>query len=144
VANTHTTTSRKPRTAVRAASRPSPRPVAEPDVDDLEGDEPGVSEAEAQEIEAEGHYVTAALCGEDVRVIPPSAWRLSWQRLLSAGEIDAFADKVLHPDDVELLDEIDPTAEEFGQFIADAGQRAGESLGKSSGRSRSGRRTPRR
>jgi hypothetical protein len=114
----------------------------EPD-DTYDGDTPA-DPAEAQEIEARGHYVTAALCGEPMRIIPPGAWRQSWIRKLNAGDIDAFADQVIHPDDLDLYDEIDPTNDEVGQFIADASELAGEPMGKSSGPSRSTRRTRRR
>lgn len=132
-----TATSRKPRTAARAASRPATvRRAAEPDV---EPDDVEVTEAEAQEIEAEGHYVTAELCGDEVRVVPPSAWRLSWQSLLANGQFYAFAEKVLHPDDYDFFVEVDPTNAEFEAFVGDAGEQAGESLGKSRPRSRSGR-----
>ncbi|WP_055693367.1 hypothetical protein [Streptomyces prasinopilosus] len=143
MANTRTTsTSRKPRTAARAASRPTTRreePDVEPDTED-----PEVSAADAQEIEAEGHYVTAELCGEEVRVVPPAAWRVSWQRMLTQGLIYEFAEKILHPDDYEFFEELDPTATEFQEFVTEAGERAGETLGKSAARSRSGRPTRRR
>ncbi|MEU3613531.1 hypothetical protein ABZ725_14605 [Streptomyces sp. NPDC006872] len=119
------------KTAARAQSRPR---VPEPDV----------TEAEAQEIEAEGHYVTVELCGEDLRIIPPAAWRLSYQRLLNAGQVDAFIERVLHPDDVDLFVELDCTGAEFQQFIVDAGEQGGESLGKSPARSRSGKTMRRR
>jgi hypothetical protein len=119
------------KTAARTQSRPR---VPEPDV----------TEAQAQEIEAEGHYVTVELSGEELRIIPPAAWRLSYQRLLNAGQVDAFIERVLHPDDVDLFMELDCTSEEFQKFIADAGEQAGESLGKSPARSRSGRSTRRR
>lgn len=136
-------TSRKPRTAARAASRPATsRRAAEPDVEP-ETDDVEVSAAEAQEIEADG-YVTATLCGEDVQVVPPSMWRTSWQRALNAGQIDLFAEKVLHPDDYEYYLEVDPMLEEWLDFVADASAKSGESLGKSRGRSRSGRPTRRR
>lgn len=102
-----------------------------------------MSAAEAQDIEADG-YVTAELCGEEVQVIPPSLWRMSWQSLLTTGQLYAFAEKVLHPDDYDFFVEVDPTNEEFEAFVADAGNRAGEPLGKSRARSRSGRPTPRR
>lgn len=140
MANTRSTsTSRKPRTAARAASRPATsRRVPEPEVDEQP------TAADAQEIEAEGHYVTAELCGEELRIMPPSGWRLSLQRMLNQGQIDAFAERVLHPDDVDLFFELDPTAAEFQQFIADAGDQSGEPLGKSGGPSRSGRPTRRR
>ncbi|MFF0166843.1 hypothetical protein [Streptomyces prasinus] len=142
----NTSTSRKPRTAARAASRPATtrreEPDVEPDTDETEDTE--VSAADAQEIEAEGHYVTAELCGEEVRVVPPAAWRVSWQRMLTQGLIFEFAEKILHPDDYEFFEELDPTAVEFQEFVADAGERAGETLGKSAARSRSGRPTRRR
>lgn len=138
MANTRTTTSRKPRTAARAASRP---PTGR---QDTEADEPETSAAEAQEAEAEGQYVTALLCSEELQIIPPGQWRQSWQRLLNQGQVDAFAEKVVHPDDLEAFFEIDPTNNELGEFIADAAQQAGESLGKSPGPSTSPRRTRRR
>ena len=65
-----TSTSRKPRTAARAASRPAATRRAEPDVEP-ETEDIEVSAADAQEIEAEGHYITATLCGEEVQIIPP-------------------------------------------------------------------------
>lgn len=101
--------------------------------------------AEAQETEAEtGHYVTASLAGKPVRIIPPGAWRMSWQRKLKAGDFDAFAEEVLHPEDFELYEELDPTNDQFSEFIADAAELAGEALGKSSGPRRSSRSTRRR
>lgn len=137
MASTRNTTasSRKPRTAARAASRPATTRPA---------DEPDVSEAEAQEIEADGNYVTADLCGEELRIIPPGAWRQSWQRLLNAGQVDAFAEQVIHPDDFDLYMELDPTNTEFGDFVGEAAERAGESLGKSRGPAPSSRNTRRR
>lgn len=138
--NTTSSTSRKPRTAARAASRPATTRRDEPDVEP----DTDVSAAEAQEIEAEGHYVTADLCGEEVRVIPAAGWRVSWQELLMSGQISAFAGKVLHPDDFDFFVEVDPTVQEFQEFVADASERAGEPLGKSSARSRSGGGTRRR
>lgn len=138
MANT-SSTSRKPRSGARAASRPATTArTTEPDI------EPDVSAADAQELEAEGHYVTALLCGEEVRVVPPAAWRVSWQRMLTQGLIFEFAQKVLHPDDYDFFEELDPTAQEFQDFVTDAGERAGESLGKSKRPSRSGGPTRRR
>ena len=124
-------------------NRPSSRPQREAEPAAASA-APEVTEAEAQEIEAEGQYVTAELCGEEVLIVPPAAWRTSWQRLLNQGNLDAFAEKVLHPDDFELYEEVDPTIAEFLQFTTDAAQRSGESLGKSSGPSRSSRSTRRR
>jgi len=135
-----TTSSRKPRTAARAASRPAnSRRAAEPDVDEVE-----VSASEAQEIEAEGHYVAVDLCGEEVQVVPSTAWRSSWQRMLNQGNLDGFAEKVLSPEGYDLYLELDPTIEEFLQFAQDAAEAAGESLGNSRGPATSPRRTRRR
>jgi hypothetical protein len=106
-------------------------------------DAPDVTDAEAQEIEAEGHYVTTELCGQEVQVIPPSAWRASWQRMLQQGDLDGFAEKVLHPDDYDLYVELDPTIVEFMEFSQEAASLAGESLGKSRGPAPSSRRTRR-
>lgn len=134
-----TASSRKPRSP-RAASRPATtRSAPEPEVE-----EPEVTAADAQEIEAEGHYVTAQLCGEDVQIVPPSAWRISWQRMLNQGLMDRFAEKVLHPDDLDFFIELDPTVQEFQDFVQEAGEQAGETLGKSRAPSRSGRSTRRR
>lgn len=130
--------------------QPTPRDLAPaeqrdetPEVDYYDGEEPA-GEATAQEIEAAGHYVTASLAGEPIRVIPPGAWRQSWQRHLAQGQFDAFAEKVIHPDDLDAYYEIDPTNDEFGQFVSDAAELAGESLGKSRGPAPSSRRTRRR
>lgn len=108
------------------------------------GDAEMVDAAEAQEIEAEGHYVTAMLSDEEIRVVPPGAWRQSWQSMLAQGQFNGFAEAIVHPDDLELYLEIDPTNDEFEAFVADAAGQSGESLGKSRGPSRSSRRTRRR
>ena len=100
--------------------------------------------AEAQEIEADGQYITAELCGEEIQIVPPVAWRTSWQRMLNAGNLDGFAEKVFHPDDYDLYLELDPTIFEFMTMVEEAGTRSGESMGKSGGPSPSSRRTRRR
>jgi hypothetical protein len=113
--------------------------VEEPDIDETD-----VTAADAQETEAEGHYVTASLCGEELQIIPPGAWRQSWHRLLNRGMFDEFAELVLHPDDVDVYFDIDPTNDEFNDFVTDAASQSGESLGKSRGPARSSKRTRRR
>lgn len=136
---TTSSTSRKPRAAARAASRPATtRRAAESDVDEVE-----VSASEAQEIEVDG-YVTASLCGEDLRIMPPSAWRASWASLLGNAQVAAFVELTVHPDDLDLFWEIDPTNQEFGEFIDDATRQAGETPGNSRGPAVSSRRTRRR
>lgn len=132
------TTSRKPAAPRAAARSSSTRRAIEPEADEQ------VTAAGAQEIEAVNKHVTALLCGEEVRIIPPGAWRQSWQRLAAQGQIDAFAQIVLHPDDYDLYLDIDPTNEEWGEFVQDAAEQAGESLGNSHGPAPSSRRTRRR
>ena len=130
--------SRKPG-ATQAAARPATsRRKTEPD------EEPEVTAAEAQEIEAEGHYVTGLLCGEEVRIIPPGAWRQSWQELLNTGQIRAFMEIVLHEDDYEIYEDLDPTGDGISKFAEEASRLSGEALGKSSGPSRSSRSTRKR
>jgi hypothetical protein len=134
--------SRKPRTAARSASRPpTTRREVEPEED---FDEPDVTEAEAQEMEAEGHYVSTELCGQEVQVIPATGWRSSWQRMLNQGNLDGFAEAVLHPDDYAFYLEADPTIAEFLEFSQQAASLSGESPGKSNGPAPSSRRTRRR
>lgn len=124
-----------------AARKSTARAQSRPRVQETE---PEVTEAEAQEIEADGHYVTALLGDAEVRIVPPGAWRQSWQRSLNQGQIDAWAEKVFHPDDYELYLDLDPTNEEIWDMVGDAAQQSGESLGKSRGPAPSPRSTRRR
>ncbi|MFE0647506.1 hypothetical protein ACFVZH_02795 [Streptomyces sp. NPDC059534] len=100
--------------------------------------------AEAQETEATGHYVTAALAGKDVEAVPGGAWRQSTMRKLRTGDIDGFMEDVLSPGSYELYLELDPTNDEVGDFANAAGEASGEQMGKSSGPSASSRRTRRK
>lgn len=100
--------------------------------------------AEAQEIEASAHYVTAQLCGEKLEIVPPGAWRQSWQRRLKAGDMDEFMECVLSPDSYQMYQELDPTNDEVGEFLNSAGDVSGEPVGKSSGPRPSSRSTRRR
>jgi hypothetical protein len=103
-----------------------------------------VTPAEAQEIEAAGHYITSELCGEKLELVPPGAWRQSWQRKLKAGDMDDFMECILSPGSYERYLDLDPTNDEVGGFLNAAGEAAGEQLGKSSGPSPSSRSTRRR
>jgi hypothetical protein len=147
-ANARTATARtKPAARKKTAATRPPRKTAvvAPDVETEEAfDEEDDNAAGAQEDEAEGRYVTAELVGEQVQILPPGVWRQSWNRLLNSGQIDAFAELVIHPDDFGLYEELDPTNEEFGEFIGEASEQAPESQGKSRGPNRSSRRTRRR
>ncbi|MFF8829335.1 hypothetical protein [Streptomyces sp. NPDC015131] len=100
--------------------------------------------AAAQEIEAAGHYVTSELCGEKLQLVPPGAWRQSWQRMLKAGDMDDFMERILSDDSYEQYLDLDPTNDEIGAFLNAAGEAGGEPLGKSSGPKGSSRSTRRR
>ncbi|MGW5173108.1 hypothetical protein ACWERY_01920 [Streptomyces sp. NPDC004082] len=109
-----------------------------------------IEAAKAQETEAdlEGEYVTVPLAGfdgvtKDVRCIPSGRWRASTVRALNGGNVDAFMQTNLHPDDFEIFEELDPDMDGFGKFVDDVSRASGEALGKSSGRSRSGKSTRR-
>lgn len=110
-----------------------------------------IEAARAQEAEAEidDGYVTVPLAGydgvsKDVRALPATRWRASALRCLNQGDFDGFFELVLHEDDYDIYEELDPTSESIGRF-AEAAARAGEeSLGKSGGPSRSSRSTRRR
>jgi hypothetical protein len=103
-----------------------------------------VTPAEAQEIEASGHYITLEMCGKPMEVIPSGAWRQSSMRLLKAGEMDDFLEDVLSPESFDLYMDLNPTNDEINTFLEDSGAASGESVGKSSGPTRSQRRTRKR
>ncbi|MFE9382387.1 hypothetical protein ACFYMO_03985 [Streptomyces sp. NPDC007025] len=108
--------------------------------------------AAAQEAEAEQEldpYVPVPLAGydgvtKDVRALPAGRWRASAFRALNSGDMDAFMALVLHEDDVEVYEDLDPDMDAIGRFAEAAARAGGEDLGKSGGPSRSGRSTRRR
>lgn len=106
--------------------------------------DPEVTPAEAQEIEASGHYVTADLCGKTLETVPSGAWKQSTMRMLRTGNIDVFMERVLSPDSYDLYLDLDPTNDEVGEFVNDAGEKSGEPVGKSSGPTASQKRTRKR
>ncbi|MEV6548011.1 hypothetical protein AB0M57_04785 [Streptomyces sp. NPDC051597] len=69
---------------------------------------------------------------------------MSAQRALRTGDIDGFMASVLHEDDYDLYEEMDPTQEDIVQFVADAQELSGEPRGNSRGPQPSSRRTRRR
>jgi hypothetical protein len=75
--------------------------------------------------------------GIETRVKPQRDWRMSDMRFLRDGDIDGWAESVIHPDDIDEFMELDITMDEFREFSEEAARRSGDSLGKSSGRSRS-------
>jgi hypothetical protein len=111
-----------------------------------------IEAARAQETEAELEdegFVTVPLAGydgvvKDVRCVPAGRWRASTLRALNRGDIDAFMQTNLHPDDYEIFEDLDPDMDSFAKFTEDVSRASGETLGKSSGPSRSGRNTRRR
>lgn len=101
--------------------------------------------ARAQEAEAEldDRYIEVPLAGHDgvvkeVRTMPANRWRASALRCLQKGDIDRFMASVLHEDDYDTYEELDPDQDGFAKFAEDAARLSGDSLGKSSGRSGSG------
>lgn len=109
-----------------------------------------IDAARAQETEAdlEDAYISVPLAGydgvsKDVRVLPANRWRASALRALNRGDIDGFMEAVLHEDDYEIFEELDPDTDGIGKFAEDVSRASGEALGKSSGRSRSGSSTRR-
>ncbi|MEU3990084.1 hypothetical protein AB0F24_17205 [Streptomyces platensis] len=108
------------------------------------------SAAEAQELEAaDDGYITVPLAGydgvtKDVRALPATRWRASAMRALRSGDVDGFMERVLHEDDFETYEDLDPDQEGIGRFAEKAAEAAGESLGKSSGPSRSSKSTRKR
>lgn len=106
--------------------------------------------AEAQEAEAaDDPYVTVPLAGYDgvskeVRTLPAGKWRASALRCLNQGDFDGFMQRVLHEDDYELYEDLDPDTDAIGNFAEASARAGGESLGKSSGPQRSSRSTRKR
>ncbi|MGW0984279.1 hypothetical protein ACWD33_26090 [Streptomyces xiamenensis] len=106
--------------------------------------------AVAQEIEAaDDPYVLVPLAGfdgetRDVRTLPAGRWRASALRALNGGDMDTFMSLVLHEDDVDTYQELDPDMEAIGRFAEAAARAGGEDLGKSGGPRRSSRSTRKR
>jgi hypothetical protein len=106
----------------------------------------GLTPAEAQEAEALGDYVTVPVgdTGVAVRILPQGQWRMSHMRLLNTGDLEGWAECVIHEDDIDRFLEMDLTLDEFQEFSLDAAKASGDDMGKSRGRSRSSRSTRRR
>lgn len=102
--------------------------------------------AEAQEAEALGDYVTVPVgdTGVAVRILPQGQWRMSHMRLLNTGDLEGWAECVIHEDDIDRFLDLDLTLDEFQDFSLDAAKASGDDMGKSRGRSRSSRSMRRR
>lgn len=124
-----------------AAQRRTARLAAADDegVRDLE-----VAAAEAQEVEAGGEYVDVPVADIEVRVKPQVDWRMSDIRALNQGDLDTWAESVLHPDDLDDFLDLDITLAEFRVFADEAAKATGDDLGKSKRPSGSSKRTRRK
>lgn len=102
--------------------------------------------AQAQEAEAAGDYVTVPVTdtGIAVRILPQGQWRMSHMRLLNTGDLEGWAECVIHPDDIDAFVDLDLTLDEFQDFSLAAAKASGDDLGKSRGRSKSSRHMRRR
>lgn len=106
--------------------------------------------ADAQEAEAaDDPYVPVPMAGYDgvtkeVRTLPAGKWRASAIRALNQGDTDAFMSLVLHEDDFEIYEDLDPDMDAIGHFAEAAARAGGEDLGKSGGPRGSSRSTQRR
>lgn len=126
-----------PHQAAISAGHPAPAAAFQPE---------GLTPAEAQEAEAVGGYVTVPVAdtGLAVRILPQGQWRMSHMRLLNQGDLEGWAECVIHEDDLDAFLDLDLTLAEFEQFSLDAAKQSGDGLGKSRGRSRSSRSMRRR
>lgn len=104
----------------------------------------GLTPAEAQEAEVDGEFIPVPVGDIKVRVRPQKDWRMSTMRLLNRGDLDAWAEGVIHPDDIDDFFDLDITIGEFQEFAEEAAQETGDDLGKSRGRSKSSRSTRKR
>jgi hypothetical protein len=114
-------------------------------------DAAAAQEAEAEQEHEQEHdpYVSVPLAGydgvtKDVRTLPASRWRASALRALNTGDIDGLMERVLHEDDYEIFEDLDPDMDAVGRFAEAAARAGGEELGKSSGPRASSRSTRRR
>lgn len=124
--------------AARATAR-----LAEPDEDGVRSIE-GLTPAEAQEAEADGKFVTLLVGDLKVRIRPQRDWRMSHLRALNQGDFDAWAEGVLHPDDLDEFLDQDITLAQFQEFAEEASRETGDDLGKSRRQRTSRSSTPRR
>lgn len=128
-----------PQTFERPTAQRQQGHLTDPDLNGVQNLE--LPESEKQEIEAAGEYVSVPVGDTEARVKPQRDWRMSDMRLLNAGDLDGWAESVIHPADLEDFMTLDITMGEFRQFSEDAARLAGDGLGKSSGRSGSSRNT---
>jgi hypothetical protein len=80
----------------------------------------------------------------EARVKPQIDWRMSDIRALNKGDLDAWAESVIHPDDLDEFLDLDITMAEFQTFADAAAALTGDDMGKSKRRSGTSRSTQRR
>jgi hypothetical protein len=141
MSNTRTTA---PRTRETAASRAAEARRTAPEPEEADALDEAVADAAAQQADATDGYVTVSLGGEPMLVLHAGAWRQSAMRALKNGDHDAFMEGVLHAEDYERYEGMDPTMDDIVQFIQDAQTLAGSAVGKSPGPRRPSRNTRRR
>lgn len=125
-----------------AGTQRRPARLAEPGEDGVQDLQ--VTDTEAQELEAAGEYTAVPVGDMEARVKPQVDWRMSDIRALNKGDLDAWAESVIHPDDLEDFLDLDITMAEFQVFADEAAALTGDGLGKSKRRSGSSRSTRRR
>lgn len=74
--------------------------------------------AQRRKAEQGGVYRSVELNGYDIRFTHPKSWRASAMDLLNAGNMNGWASKVVHPEDVAKFKEADPNGGELGEAIA--------------------------
>lgn len=131
-----------PQTAERPTMQRHQGHLTEPGLDGVQDLE--LPEVEKQVLEAAGEYVAVPVGDTEARVKPQRDWRMSDMRLLNQGDLDSWAESVIHPDDLDDFMALDITMGEFQRFAEDAARLAGDGLGKSSRRSASSRSTRKR
>lgn len=116
--------------------------LSDPDDDGVQDVE--LAEVDKQSQEADGEYVAVPVADTKARVKPQADWRMSDMRHLNRGDFDAWAESVIHPDDLDEFMELDITMGEFADFAQEAARLTGDGLGKSSKHSGSSKTTRKR
>ncbi|MEU6210757.1 hypothetical protein ABZ891_12675 [Streptomyces sp. NPDC047023] len=62
--------------------------------------------------------VLGVLCGRQVRILPVQQWRASALKALREGDLDAWAERCLTDEGLDVWDAVDPTFAEVSEFFA--------------------------
>lgn len=71
-----------------------------------------------------------ALKGRELTVLPVGAWKTSAMKALRAGDLESWAEKCLDAASWVVWQEVDPTLDEAGEFLAAWSAKTGEDSGK--------------